>query len=406
MARARVRFTLGIVGKLVEPSDMNVVFLSPAFPPTAPDFCEALRNRGVKVLGIGDAPLEAAGALPSALFEYVFEPQMHHYEVLRNVVAGLQARHGAIHRIDSNGEHWLEAEARLRDDFGVPGLSLAQVEKMRSKLGMAEIFAAAGIEHPPGIRADSQDAVRAFATEHGFPIVLKPDRGSGAADTFTLGNAIELEHALQRPLAGFIVQPFVEGRIITFDGLTDGGGRVLFCTSHVYDAGIMQVRLGQLDGHYYSLRDLPVGLEQIGRLAVAAFDVRERFFHVEFFAQPDGRFIALEMNLRPPGGFTTDMMNAACGFDVYGLWADALLGRSVPNFEYQRNYHTAHVGRRNGRSYRLTHEQLVLELGATLVTVRSLPEVFSVTMGNVMYLLRHTDLEALRRAIALVQAPA
>src|SRR5688572_30303751 len=126
---------------------MNVVFLSPGFPPTAPAFCVALAQQGVTVLGIGDEPLRPELSEARALAAYVHAPRMGEYEILRQAVADLQARFGRVDRIDSNGEHWLEAEARLRDDFRVSGLDGQTLAQQRSKLGMAQVFASAEIPH-------------------------------------------------------------------------------------------------------------------------------------------------------------------------------------------------------------------------------------------------------------------
>lgn len=65
----------------------------------------------------------------------------------------------------------------------------------------------------------------------------------------------------------------------------------------------MEVRTGALDGFYYFLRGIPPELEQVGRRALAAFSLRRRFFHLEFFACPDGLYVAIEMNVRVPAGF-------------------------------------------------------------------------------------------------------
>lgn len=384
---------------------MNVLFLSPAFPPNAYLYCTALAERGITVLAIGDEPPEALRSeLRAALTEYVFAPAMGEYAVLREAVAALVRRHGPIDRLDSNGEHWLEAEGRLRDDFGVFGLSGADVRRHRSKLAMGERFAAAGIATPPIVRNDSEHVVRRFAERHGFPLVFKPDAGSGAADTFAVHGEQELARVLATPRPELVVQPFIAGDIVTFDGLVDRDGHIVFCSSHAYDNGIMQVREGRLDGHYYSLRTIPPELDAHGRAAVAAFELRERFFHVEFFVRADGSLVALEMNVRPPGGFTTDMMGMACDIDVYALWAAMLGGESLTDFDYERKYHVAHAGRRNDRAYREPLAALVAELGATLASIREVPEAFAVTMGDVACLLRHSELEILHAAIARVQA--
>ncbi|HVJ20154.1 MAG TPA: hypothetical protein VM686_32290, partial [Polyangiaceae bacterium] len=358
---------------------MNVVFLSPAFPPTAPAFCRALARHGVTVLGIGDEPVAPDIAASWGLSSYVHEPGMADYALLSRAVAELSSRFGTIARIDSNGEHWLEAEARLRDDFGVWGLDGKTIAQQRSKLGMAQLFASADIPHPPGASCADLVTVRAFADTYGFPLVFKPDRGSGAVDTFRVDNEAELAQAFTRSLQGHLVQPFVEGDIVTYDGLCDREGRIVFCTGHAYDTGIMQVRLGHLDGYYYSLRELPPELEALGRRAVAAFDVRERFFHLEFFQHSSGRLTALEMNLRPPGGFTTDMMNAACDIDVYELWAQVMTGQDLSQLVVERRFHTAHAGRRSHRRYRLAEPELRRRLGDTLVSERAIPKAFADT---------------------------
>jgi hypothetical protein len=385
---------------------MRILYLSPGFPPNSWLFCIAAHARGASVVAVGDMPEDA---LPpdarQALERYVFEPRMGEYAVLLEIVQALIAQHGPIDFVESNGEHWLEVEGRLRDDLGIDGLSAQDVRRLRSKLAMAEAFASADVPFPPGIRCTSPAAVRDFAAHHGFPLVFKPDSGSGAMSTFRVATDAELDAALEQPLDGHIVQPFIDGHIVTFDGLVDRAGQIVFCTSHAYDAGIMEVRTGTLDGYYYSLRTIPPALEELGRRALAAFGLRQRFFHLEFFARPDGSYVALEMNVRPPGGFTTDMMNLACDFDVYGLWAAALLDEPFAHFAYERTFHTAHAGRRHERAYQVSPDALIDRLGDTLVLVQPIPDAFASTMGNTMYLLRHRQLQPLLDAIEMVQQP-
>ena len=384
----------------------SILYLSPGFPPNSHLFCVAAHSRGATVFAVGDVP---ESALPpgarDALEQYVFEPRMGEYDVLLGIVTSLVAEYGRIDFVESNGEHWLEVEGRLRDDLGIEGLTAQDVRRLRSKLAMAEVFAKARVPCVPGIRCSSPEAVTGFATKHGLPLVFKPDSGSGAASTFRVSTDAELDAALLVPLEGHVVQPFIEGDIVTFDGLVDAAGRIVFCTSHAYDRGIMELRAGALDGFYYSLRSIPPALEQVGRQALAGFALRRRFFHLEFFARPDGSYVALEMNVRPPGGFTTDMMNYACDFDVYALWAAVIVGDSLDAFSYERKFHTAHAGRRHQRAYEHSPEALVGQLGDTLVAVTAIPDAFAVTMGNTAYLLRHRRLEPLLDAIRRVQQP-
>lgn len=63
---------------------------------------------------------------------------------------------------------------------------------------------------------------------------------------------------------------------------------------------------------------------------IAAFPTQSRFFHCEFFRLTEdkeglgkrGDLIGLEVNMRPPGGYTPDMMNYANDIDVYKIWAN------------------------------------------------------------------------------------
>ena len=131
---------------------MNVVFISPHFPPQFIHFVFALRERGVNVLGIGDAPHDTLRPeLRKALGEYFFTPNLHDYDALLRATAYLTWKHGRIDRIDSLNETWLEVEARLREDFHVPGTLPADIDRLRSKLGMHDVFKRAGVPHPSSI---------------------------------------------------------------------------------------------------------------------------------------------------------------------------------------------------------------------------------------------------------------
>ena len=387
---------------------MNVLFVSPHFPPHHWLFCRALHARGITVLGLGDAPREQlAPELRATLTDYAHVPHLEDERAVDAAVAGLVARHGRLDRVESHTEHWLGLDARLRAAFDVPlGARPEQLAPHRSKLGMAQVFREAGLPHPVSLAVGSREEAHAFARDHGFPLVIKPDVGVGASRTDRVDDFEALDALLDQGPRNALIQPFIRGSITTYDGMVDREGRIVFATSHVYDRGMMEILNGHLDGYYYSRREIPPALEQMGQRAVAAFHLRERFFHAEFFVRPDGSLVALEMNLRPPGGFSTDMMNFACDVDVYALWAAAVAGDDVTHFRYRRPFHAAHAGRRFEHRYAVPHDELVRRLGTTLVLHRPVPPIFATSMGDVAYLLRHPDERALLEAIALVQRPA
>ncbi len=207
---------------------MNVVFLSPHFPPHFFHFGNALRERGVNVLGIGDSPYDALRReLRESLSEYFFIPNLHDTEALVRAMGYFTWRHGRIHRIDSLNETWLEMEALLREDFHEQGLQTDDIARLRSKLGMHDLFKQAGIPDPEAIAVHDAEQVKAFARKVGYPLVLKPDVGVGAARTFKVNRDDEVDEALREPLLHYCAQAFVRGTIVTYDGLVDAQGHII-----------------------------------------------------------------------------------------------------------------------------------------------------------------------------------
>jgi hypothetical protein len=152
---------------------------------------------------------------------------------------------------------------------------------------------------------------------------------------------------------------------------------------------------------YHSLREIPPRLEALGRACVAAFAVRERFFHFEFFQTASDAFVGLEVNMRPPGGFTTDMFNYACDIDIYRTWARLLAeGRAV--LDYTRKYHCCYASRKEGLPYRHSHEDIMARFGGRIMQVVSVPGVFSSALGSVGYIFRSPDLSEIEAIAAFI----
>ena len=382
---------------------MNVLLLSPHFPPNFQRFSAALKEAGANVLGLGDMPYGGLGReLQASLSEYFHVDNMAHYESLLRAAAYLTHKHGKLDRIDSHNEYWLGLEARLREDFNVFGQKPADLEFNRRKSGMKEIFRQAGVPTAPGEPVTSAGQIRDFVRRRGFPVIFKPDVGLGAERVFRVDNEERLAGVLDYPPKDYIVESFCAGSLVSFDGLTDREGDIVFCASHTVSSGIMEIVTEARPVHYYYTRGIPPRVEELGRKAVRAFRIRERFFHFEFIAGENGECVALEVNVRPPGGYSLDMMNWACDIDLCRAWARSVVcGES--HFDYERKYNVAHVGRRERFRYRHPHESVLKELSPLLVTHVQFPKVFSTAMGEYVYFLRHPELKALREAIAYVE---
>jgi predicted ATP-grasp superfamily ATP-dependent carboligase len=385
---------------------MNVVYLSPHFPHHFHRFCSQLKQAGANVLGIGDAPENAlTPEVRAALTEYYYVPDMHAYDSLVRACGYFTHRYGKLDRFESLNEYWLKTEARIRDDFNIGGIRGHQIDTIRHKSKMKAAFRKAGVPVAPGRVVRSPKEARILVSETGYPVVAKPDAGVGALDTFRLDSDEDLVRFFEKkPDADYILEAFVAGKIYSFDGLADRDGKLAFYTAHRFSQGIMETVNEGRHIAYVSLREIPLELETLGHRCVQAFEARERFFHIEFFLTGEGDYVGLEINMRPPGGFTTDMFNYACDIDIYRAWARLLVEGRL-ELDYTRKYHCCYASRKNNLSYRHAHEEIMARFGKRIVQVASVPGVFSSALGDVGYIFRSPDLAEIEDITRAIHAP-
>jgi len=385
----------------------NVVILSPHFPHHYHRFWQQVKQAGGRALGIGDEPHTALShEVRAALTEYYHVPDMHDYDALVRACGYYTYRYGRLDRFDSLNEYWLATEARIRDDFNIPGVRGADIDFIRRKSRMKERFSAAGVPVARGRVVRTPEEARSLIAATGYPVIAKPDAGVGALNTYRIDSDADLESFFRdKPRVDYLMEEFVTGSIHSFDGLADGDGNPVFFTGHVFSQGIMETVNEARHIYYYSMREIPPGLEDIGRRCLAAFGVRERFFHIEFFLTGSGEYVALEVNMRPPGGFTTDMFNYAADIDIYRAWAE-LLVRGRTGLSYERKYHCCYASRKHNRAYAYSHHDILACYGHLILQVESVPGVFSSALGDVGYIFRSDSLDQMMEVVRFIHRAA
>lgn len=386
---------------------MNVLFFSPQFPPNFWNFCRGLREAGANPLGLADSPWDSLRTeLRAVLGEYYRVQDLHSYGELVRALGFLTFRHGKIDRLDSMAEYWLETEARLRDDFNIPGLRVADMARIKRKSEMKALFRQAGVRVARGRICRDRAELLAFIDEVGFPVVAKPDSGVGAAATYKLEDAAGVEAYLaSKPPVEYIVEEFVAGQMVTYDGLADRDGAVVFETHFEYGSGVMEVVNADAEMSYTLLRDIPEDVRKAGQAIVKAFGVRERFFHFEFFRLPDGGLVALEVNVRPPGGYTVDMWNYQGDLDVYREWGN-LLVRGRIEATPARPWFVTWVGRKDRFSYAADAEEVRRRFGHLLVHHTRVDGLFARAIGNEGFIIRAPERAPLLEARAFIERKA
>ncbi len=392
---------------------MNFIFISPQFPHTYWNFCDRLHRNGVNVLGIGDAPYEELeDCLKQALTEYYRVDSLEDYDQVFRAVAFLSFKHGKIDWLESNNEYWLEQDARLRTDFHITtGVNEKEVACFKSKSGMKSYYAKAGVPTARCRRVTTRAAAKKFLKEVGYPVIVKPDNGVGASNTFKLLDDAALDAFFDNPPAvPYVMEEFVEGDICSYDAITDAQCQPLFESMTVWPPSIMDIVNEKLDLAYYTASQVPEALAKLGRATVKAFGARSRFVHLEFFRLTKARkglgevgdFVGLEVNMRPAGGYTPDMMNFAHNTDVYQIWADMVTCNSRRLPESPEHHYCVYASRRDCYQYLHSHEEILARYGNQIVMCERMPELMWATMGNQMYTAHAADLAATEEFIRFV----
>ena len=374
----------------------NFIFISPNFPTNYWMFCRELKNNGLNVLGIGEQPYdELLPELKESLNEYYKVDSLENYDSVYRAVAFFIFKHGRIDWLESNNEYWLERDAALRTAFNITsGFHTCDIPRIKFKSKMKEFYKKVNIPVAHYHLVDNYENCKAFIDEVDYPVITKPDNGVGASDTHKLKSDEDLAHFFQTKWDGveYIMEEFIDAEINSYDAIIDSNGDPIFETGNVTPNSIMDVVNNMDNSLYYIVKDLADDVRKAGRDTVKSFGVKNRFVHFEFFRLlsdqaigKKGQVVALEVNMRPSGGFTPDMINFANSTNVYKIWADMIAYDSTLVQPGKRAF-CPFAGRRDGKNFEMDHNAIMAKYGHAMRMVDRIPEALSGAMGNQMYL--------------------
>ena len=313
----------------------NFIFISPNFPSNYWKFCRELQNNGVRVLGIGDEAYDSLTAdMKGSLTEYYKVDDLKNYDEVFRAVAFFTFKYGKIDYIESNNEYWLERDALLRTEFNIDtGFKKTDIKKIKLKSAMKTYYKKAGVKTARHCLAKSLAVCEKFIKQVGYPVIVKPDNGVGASDTHKIDGDEQLKAFLKsKPKkVSYIMEEFIDGEVNSYDAIIDSKGNPIFETGNITPKSLMDVVNTGDSCLYYIVNQLAPDVQKLGRKTVKAFKVKSRFVHFEFFRLlsdrhigKKGEVVALEVNMRPAGGITPDMMNYANSTNVFKIWADMI----------------------------------------------------------------------------------
>ena len=383
----------------------NFVLISPNFPETYYMFAEALKRNGFRVLGIGDSPFDnLRSELKYILDEYYACYDMDNFDNEIRAVEYFANKYGQIDYLESNNEYWLEKDARLREIFNIPnGVRPNELQFWQHKSLMKKHYKEAGAKVADFIIVESKEQLLSFISKVGYPVFIKPDVGVGAAGDYKIKDENDVDFFFndRNPDVPYICEQYIDGDIISFDGICESESRVVFCASNSFPPSVAEVVKEGKDLFYYTLQNVPEDLKEIGQKVIKAFGVKNRFFHLEFFRLNKdaknvgkiGDIVALETNMRPAGGFTPDLINFSQSVNCYQIYADVMAFDENRQDLSMKKYFAACASRRNGIWYEHSDSEILMKYRNQLSADGYYPYVLSGAMGDRFFMAKFETMD-------------
>jgi carbamoylphosphate synthase large subunit len=316
---------------------LHVIFIAPHFPASQPRFVQGLKKVGARVSGIGDIP---ADRIPEGLrrlldgYEYV--PNLANVDAMTAAVREIQRKGPWVHHLECTIEAHMYTAAIVRERTGIPGLNLEQVTRCRDKTVMKDFLRSHGIPCAANAAVSTLAEARAFAAKHGYPLIMKPRDGAGAAGTYKIVDDATLEQAcVESRLDGHrsaAMEVFIEGHEGFYDTMTVRGEVGLEFITHYYPNVLDAMRNLWISPYFITTNRIEApgysDLRRFGRRVIQALDLGTTATHMEWFYGPRGLMFS-EIGARPPGCNTWDLYAAANDFDIYEEWARAICWGSI-----------------------------------------------------------------------------
>jgi hypothetical protein len=303
-------------------------------------FMERLKAEGCEVylLTIEDKLTEA---WPRESLDDVFAVKdFHDRRGLVNSVAYL-FREKKFDRLVALDDFDIEVGAFLREHFRMTdtGHGESTARFFRDKLAMRVKAREIGVRIPDFCPLVHHADVRAFLARVPGPWLIKPRSEASAAGIRKLHTPDDVWRRIEelKDDASFaLLEQMVPGDLFHVDSLSKAG-RVIFAEVNAYHRPLLDVYQG---GGIYATRTFPRDRPEVAELRRINAQLLEGFglgwgaSHTEFMkAHADGQFYFIETSARVGGANTADMVEAACGVNLWSEWAKLEMCRT--HGEYQ-----------------------------------------------------------------------
>jgi biotin carboxylase len=293
------------------------------------EFMRECKRQGCRVLLLTSQSIADADWPHESLDDIFFIPDIDKKWSVEDLIRGasLIARKESIDRIVPLDDFDLEKAAALREHLRVPGMGETTTHYFRDKLAMRMQAKEAGILVPEFVHVLNHAKVSEYMSNTPSPWLIKPRFEASATGITKLNTPDEFwaaAHRLGDKQSNYLLERYVPGDIYHVDSVVSER-EVVFAVASKYGyppldvahrGGVFTtatVRRGSAD---------EIALVELNRAVLSAMGIVRGVSHTEFIrSHADGRFYFLETAARVGGANIAELVEAACGINLWSQWA-------------------------------------------------------------------------------------
>jgi biotin carboxylase len=250
-----------------------------------------------------------------------------------------------IDRVVGLDEFDVLTAARAREHLQLGGMTSSHALRFRDKLSMRHVAAASGIPCPEFTGVFNSDEINEYLDRVPAPWIVKPRTEVSAFgirkcddrdEVWRQLNDLDRRHTWRDHPSQYLIERFIEGSVYHVDSVVYDGkvqlagvsryGTPPFSVSHyggVFTSSIVPYRSKERKE-----------LERLNAALLSAFKYDLGVSHAEFLqSKADGKFYLLEVACRVGGAYIANVLEQACGFNLWREWAR--LETSTPENPYK-----------------------------------------------------------------------
>jgi biotin carboxylase len=308
------------------------------------EFMRECKRQGCRVLLLTSQSIADADWPRESLDEIFLVPDDNKKWNIDDMLKGASyvARKEKIDRIVPMDDFDLEKAAALREHLRVPGMGETTTRYFRDKLAMRMRALEADIPVPEFVHVLNHDQISEYLRNTSPPWLIKPRFEASATGITKLNAADEFwtvaaqlgdkqsNHLLERYVPGDIyhVDSIVSERDVLF-GIVSKYGQPPLDVTH--SGGVFTTATVERGS------DDDVALLKLNRKVLNSMGIVRGVSHTEFIrSQSDGTFYFLETAARVGGANIAELVEAACGINLWAEWAKIEISNGKRDYELPR----------------------------------------------------------------------